>query len=123
LNTVYAACGKARVARARKRAWRGSDAGTSSRSCARCHAGIEAEQRRATQQGLAKRGTREYGASIEIEIVLLIAALAIAVFVALALPPWARRNGDASEAETRDTARSDDRGRQFKRWPNRRRLR
>ena len=60
---------------------------------------------------------------MRIEIVLLIAALAIAVFVALALPPRARRNGHASEAETRDTARSDDRGRQFKRWSNRRRLR
>ena len=58
-----------------------------------------------------------------IEIVLLIAALAIAVFVALALPPRTRRSGDASEAETRDTALSDVRGRLFKRWPNRRRLR
>jgi hypothetical protein len=53
---------------------------------------------------------------VSIEIVLLIAALAIAVFAALALPPRARRNGDASEAEMRDTALSDDRGRRFKRW-------
>jgi hypothetical protein len=60
---------------------------------------------------------------VSIEIVLLIAALVIAVFVALALPPRARSNGDASEAETRDTALSDDRGRRFKRWPNRRGLR
>jgi hypothetical protein len=58
---------------------------------------------------------------LSIEIVLLIAALAIALIVALALPV-ARRNGDGSEAETRDTARSDDRGGRFKRWPTRRRL-
>jgi hypothetical protein len=69
---------------------------------------------RSVSQRLATRGTREYGVSIE--IVLLIAALAIAVFVALALPPRARRNGDASEAETRDAALSDDRGGRFKRW-------
>ena len=60
---------------------------------------------------------------MSIEIVLLIAALAIVLFVALALPLRTRRTGDASEAETRDTALSDDRGRRFKRWPTRRRLR
>jgi hypothetical protein len=60
---------------------------------------------------------------VSIEIVLLIAALAIAVFGALALPVRARRTGDASEAETLDTALNDDRGRLFKRWPTRRRLR
>jgi hypothetical protein len=46
--------------------------------------------------------------------------LVIAAIIALALSPLARRNGDASEAKTRATARSGDRGRQFKRWPNRR---
>jgi hypothetical protein len=76
------------------------------------HAGIESD--RAAPPGRRSGGSGEYGLSIE--IVLLIAALAIAVFVALALPPRARRNGDASEAETRDAALSDDRGGRFKRW-------
>ena len=53
------------------------------------------------------------------EIVLLIALVIVAI-MALALSPLARRHGDASEAETRVTARGGDRGRQFKRWPNRR---
>jgi hypothetical protein len=56
------------------------------------------------------------------EIVLLV-ALFIVVIVTLALSPLARRNGDASEAETRATARSGDRDRQFKRRLNRRGLR
>lgn len=56
------------------------------------------------------------------DVVLLI-ALVIAAIIALALSPVVRRKGDTSEAETRATARSGDRGRQFKRWPNRRGLR
>jgi hypothetical protein len=46
---------------------------------------------------------------LSIEIILLI-ALAIAIIVTLALSPLARRNRDASEAETRKAARSVDRG-------------
>jgi hypothetical protein len=55
------------------------------------------------------------------EIVLLI-ALVIVTIMALALSPMARRNGDASDAETGVTARGGDR-RRFKRWPNGRGLR
>jgi type II secretory pathway pseudopilin PulG len=49
------------------------------------------------------------------EISLLIALIIVALIAALAFSPRARRNRDASEAETRATARSGDRGKQFKR--------
>jgi type II secretory pathway component PulJ len=57
------------------------------------------------------------------EISLLIALIIVALIAALAFSPRARRNRDASEAETRATARSGDRVKQFKRRLNRRGLR